>query len=76
MWCFVIGVLFSCLGLVSWKDMDKEGRIFLLFITLFAFTMSFVWSWLSRRGQRKRRRMAEPEPTRRNPIAKLPPLRE
>src|SRR6266516_36604 len=50
---FVVGVLCLCIGLASWKHMDRQGRIFWLIITPVGFLWSFVSYWLSRPKRRR-----------------------
>ena len=76
---FMAGTLTLCVGLVISKEGGKISVKFLLLclgVSLFFFAMSFV-SWrLSRPRRRRHRRFREASPARRNPPAKLPPLRE
>jgi hypothetical protein len=74
---FVGATLLLCIGLGMWEDMDTEKRVFWMIITPLAFIGSVLW-WRRSLPKRKKRQMAtaEPETTRRNPPAKVPPPRQ
>jgi hypothetical protein len=73
---FVVGVMCLCIGLVSWKDMDRQGRVFWLIITPVAFISSLVSYWYSRPKRHKHHAISGPGIERRNPPAILPPRRD
>lgn len=73
---FVGGVLLLCVGLVSWNDMDKQGRTFWLILTPMAFISALLSYWLSKPKRRRHNQAMAREIERRNPPAKLPPLRD
>ena len=75
---FILGFALLCIGAVSWSEMDSAGRKFWLILTPSAFIIPLAMSWFSRWRAIKRQQAIdrEPEPTHRNPPAKLPPRRD
>jgi len=76
---FVIGTMLLCMGLVGLKGaktVDMKWLLIWLGFTSLFFLMSFVTWRRSRPKHHRHRRASEPEPTRRNPPAELPPLRK
>jgi hypothetical protein len=71
---FVVATMVFCVGLLSLENMDKEARIYWLILTALLYAASIAY-W-RRSNPKRRKHRDEVNPTRRNPPAKLPPLRD